>query len=179
MDRQWLEEQLRELPLVQYEFFPTDTLVFSPKVRHICRQECAQYNKTLACPPAVGEVEACKARCLSYPNALLLVSMAEVEDAADMEKTLPTRLAHEDLTHQVLNLVRQDGTEAMGLSTESCAVCAQCAWPDGPCRHPEKMLPCVESHGILVTELAERFGIDFLAAPNLVTWFSLILYREA
>ena len=178
MDRQWLEEQLRELPLVQYEFFPTDTLVFSPKVRHICRQECAQYNRSWACPPAVGEVEDCETRCRSYPNALLLVSMAEVEDAADLSTTLPPRLAHETLTHQVLDLVRRDGTAAIGLSTESCAICETCAWPEGPCRHPEKMLPCVESQGILVTELAERFGIDFLAAPNLVTWFSLVLYRN-
>ena len=40
------------------------------------------------------------------------------------------------------------------------------------------MLPCVESHGILVTALAERYGIDFLAGGNLVTWYSLLLYRE-
>lgn len=179
MDRQWLEEQLRELPLVQYEFFPTDTLVFSPKVRHICSQECPQYNKTWACPPAVGAVEECRSRCLAYPQALLLVTMAEVEDAASLTQTLPTRLAHEEVTHRVLDLVRRDGTEAMVLSTESCVICNQCAWPKGPCRHPDRMLPCVESHGILVTELAERFGLDFLAAPNLVTWFSLVLYREA
>ena len=30
---------------------------------------------------------------------------------------------------------------------------------------------------ILVTDLAERHGIDFLTGTNLVTWFSLILYE--
>ena len=39
------------------------------------------------------------------------------------------------------------------------------------------MFPCVESQGILVTDLAEKFHIDFQAGGNLVTWFSLILYR--
>ena len=151
MDRQWLEGELQQLPLVLYEFFPTDTLVFSDKVRQICRQECPMYNTSWACPPAVGEVEACP---------------------------LPTRMPHEALTHQVLDLVRRDGTQAMALSTESCAICPRCAWPGGPCRHPDRMFPCVESHGILVTELAERFGMDFLAASNVVTWFSLILYRQ-
>ena len=178
MDRQWLEGELRQLPLVLYEFFPTDTLVFSDKVRQICRQECPMYNTSWACPPAVGEVEACRRRCLSYPSALLLVTMAQVDDAADMSQTLPTRMPHEALTHQVLDLVRRDGTQAMALSTESCAICPRCAWPGGPCRHPDRMFPCVESHGILVTELAERFGMDFLAASNVVTWFSLILYRQ-
>jgi hypothetical protein len=39
------------------------------------------------------------------------------------------------------------------------------------------MFPCVESHGILVTDLAEKHGIEFLAQGNIVTWFSLILYK--
>ena len=60
---------------------------------------------------------------------------------------------------------------------EACAHCESCAYPDAPCRHPDRMFPCVESHGILVTDLAERHGIDFLVGSNLVTWFSLILYR--
>ena len=74
-------------------------------------------------------------------------------------------------------LQRAQGAETYVLSTESCAICAECAYPDGPCRCPEKMFPCVESHGILITETAERYGISFQAGGNVVTWFSLILYR--
>ena len=40
------------------------------------------------------------------------------------------------------------------------------------------MFPSVEGFGILVTGLAEQCGITFLNGNNLVTWFSLILYRE-
>ena len=65
MDRALLERQLRELPIVQYEFFPTEQLVFSDKVRYICETECPQYNTTWACPPAVGSVAACREGCLS------------------------------------------------------------------------------------------------------------------
>ena len=179
MDRPLLEERLASLPLVQYEFFPTAQLPFSPKVRQICAQECPRYNRTWSCPPAVGTVEACRQRCLSYPEALLLVTMAEVEDAADMAQTLPTRLAHEQITRQVRGWLEEEGYAALALSAESCALCPTCTWPDAPCRRPREMLPCVESHAILVTELAERFGIDFLAGSRLVTWFSLILYRDA
>ena len=39
------------------------------------------------------------------------------------------------------------------------------------------MFPCVESHGILIIDTAEKYGIDFQAGGNIVTWFSLILYR--
>ena len=48
----------------------------------------------------------------------------------------------------------------------------------GPCRHPDRMFPCVESHGLIVTALAERHGIEFQYGGNVVTWFSLLLYRE-
>ena len=35
----------------------------------------------------------------------------------------------------------------------------------------------VSKHGILITDAAEKFGIAFQAGGNIVTWFSLILYR--
>ena len=178
MDRTALERQLAELPLLQYEFFPTEELVFSPRVRHICETECPMYNRTWACPPAVGTVEECRRRVLAYPRGLMITSAAEVADAANMEETLATRGEHEALARQVRDLMTAQGLEVYVLSTEACALCPRCAWPEGPCRHPDKMFPCVESHGILVTDLAERYGIEFLAGGNLVTWYSLLLYRE-
>ena len=81
------------------------------------------------------------------------------------------------MTRQVNSLIRRQGVETYVLSTESCAVCETCAYPQEPCRHPERMFPCVESHGILITETAERYGIEFQAGGNIVTWFSLILYQ--
>lgn len=43
---------------------------------------------------------------------------------------------------------------------------------------PGKMFPCVESYGILVTALADRLDMNFFNG-NLVTWYSLIFYRES
>ena len=176
MDRALLEQQMSELPIVQYEFFETGELVFSDRVRYVCETECPQYGKSWACPPGVGTVEACRARCLSYPHALLLVTMAEVEDISDIAETLSTRAPHEEITHQVDDLFRAQGLETYVLSTESCAVCGKCAYPDAPCRHPDRMYPCVESHG-LILETGERYGLEFQYGGNVVTWYSLILYR--
>lgn len=177
MDRELLEQKLCELPIVQYEFFKTEELVFTERVRYVCETECPQYGKSWACPPGVGTVEECKARCVSYPNGLLITTMTEVRDIADIDETLATRPGHEEITRLANALVREQGVETYVLSTESCAVCEKCSYPDAPCRHKEKMYPCVESHGILVTELAESYGIEFQAGANVVTWFSLILYR--
>lgn len=177
MDQEALARELRELPIVQYEFFETAELTFSPRVRMVCETDCPRYGTSWACPPAVGTVEECRQRCLGYPHALLLTTMNEVEDIGDLEGTLETRSGHEEVTRRVNALLRAQGAETWPLSTESCALCRQCAYPGGPCRRPEDMFPCVESHGILVIDLAERFGIEFQAGGNIVTWFSLILYR--
>ena len=40
------------------------------------------------------------------------------------------------------------------------------------------MMPCVESHGIIVTALAEKYGVEYAFGSQIVTWFSLLLFRE-
>ena len=176
MNREWLEERLAELPLLQYEFFAPQELEFSERIRYVCENECPMYGKSWACPPAVGSVEECKARCLSFGNALLISTITEVSDIANIEETLATRGPHEEITREVHALVKEQAENSMVLSTEACAHCEQCSYPCAPCRFPNRMYPCVESHGIVVTSLAEKYGIDFLAGGNIVTWFSLIFF---
>ena len=73
--------------------------------------------------------------------------------------------------------LREQGIDPYVLSTESCAECDRCAWLDGePCRFPDRMHPCVESHGINVLPLIEELGLCFQYGENVVTWFSLLLY---
>lgn len=177
MDLERLEAQLSELPIVQYEFIKTEELTFTPRVRSVCETDCPRYGSSWACPPAVGTVEECRARCLSYPQGLLLTTMTEVEDIADIEATLATRQDHEEITRQVNLMLQAQGLETYPLSTESCAICEKCAYPDGACRFPDRMFPCIESQGILIIDTAEKYGIAFQAGGNIVTWFSLILYR--
>ena len=84
MDREKLERQLAELPIVQYIFFETEELVFTERVRMVCQSDCPQYGRSWACPPAVGTVAECRERCLGYPHALLITTMTEVEDIAEI-----------------------------------------------------------------------------------------------
>jgi len=177
MDRELLAAQLAQLPVCQYEFIRSEELTFSDRIRTVCETECPMYNKTWACPPAVGSVAECRERCLSYPEALLITTVTEVRDIADMIGTLATRGPHEEVARQAQALLEAQGLETYVLSTEACALCAQCAWPGAPCRHPGRMFPCIESHGVVVTDIAEKYGIDFMAG-NLVVWFSILFYRE-
>ena len=177
MDMERLESQLAELPLYGYFFIDPKMLEFSERIRWICKNECPMYNKTWACPPAVGAVAECKAKCMSYENCLMIATITEVEDIADMEETLSTRPEHEMVTNQVRDIMAEQGINAYVLSTEACTLCPRCAWLDGePCRMPEKMHPCVESHGINLIPMLEENGIEFQYGANVVTWVSLLFY---
>ena len=176
LNKTLLEDRLAELPLFQYEFISSKELVFSERVRMICEHECPRYNTTWACPPAVGSVEECKEKCLSYPEFLMLSTVSEVNDISNMQETLETRKQHEQLTYDVAKMLKDQDCEIMVLSTESCEQCERCAYPDAPCKKPERMFPCVESHGILVTDICEKHGIEFYNG-NVVMWFSLIFIR--
>ena len=174
-----LEQQLAELPLYTYFYIAPQSLEFSERIRHICKSECPMYDKTWACPPAVGEVAQCQEKCLSYQNCLVIGTIVEVADATDIEKTLLTRSDHEKLTNQVRDLMREQGVQPYILSTEACAICERCAWLDGlPCRMPGKMHPCVESHGINLIPTLEENGLDFIYGTNIVTWYSLLFFND-
>ena len=172
-----LEERLSQLPLYIYHFFDPRELEFSSRIRWICENECPMYGKSWACPPGVGSVDSCRCKCLSYQNCLMVSTIAEVSDIANIEESLATRPDHEAITNQVAELFREQGVEPYILSTEACAVCDRCAILDGqPCRMPEKMHPCVESHGINVIPVLEQCGIEFQYGENVVTWVSLLFY---
>ncbi len=179
MNQQWLEAQLAELPLYVYAWVDPKGLDFSDRVRWICEHECTMYGKSWACPPGVGTVAECKAKCLSYPKCLMISTITEVADIADLQGTLATRADHEALTDQVAALMRSQGVEPYVLSTEACAVCPSCAILEGkPCRFPEKMHPCVESQGINIIPTLEENGLEFQYGENVVTWVSLLLYQD-
>ena len=136
------------------------------------------YGKTWACPPAVGEVDACQAKCSAYTNCLLIGTITEVADIANIEETLATRAPHEEITNTVVGFFREQGVAPYVLSTEACAACARCAYLDGqPCRHPGRMHPCIESHGINVIPVLEDCGLEFQYGENMVTWYSLFFYN--
>ena len=177
MDKKKLEQALSELPLYVYEFITPEDLEFSDRIRWICQHECPMYGKSWACPPGVGSVEECRNKCFSYKECLMIATITEVSDISDIHETLATRPAHEKITNQVRDLMREQGVQPYILSTEACAECSRCAILDGlPCRLPGRMHPCVESHGINVLGLLESRGLAFQYGENVVTWFSLLFF---
>lgn len=169
-----LDQFIADYPVYEYRIISTENLQFEPRVRMVCEQECPRYGSTWACPPAVGELEECSSRCKEYPEALFFSTVAEVSDVMNLEETLSTRHAHEEITNQIGEFLKKQGYDIFILSTESCDICSKCTYPDAPCRHPEKMHPCVESYGIVVSEIVEKQQMEYQLGGNTILWFSMI-----
>ena len=155
-----IEEFICQYPVYQYAFFSPEDIEFSERVRWICQNECERYDTTWACPPAVGTVEECREKCLTYKECFLFSTIASVSDVINLEETLATRGEHEEITASIEKFIRSQGTECIAL-----------------CRFPENMHPCLESHGIIVSELADRYSMDFTLSPTEILWFSLIFMK--
>ena len=172
-----IEKELAEFPLFGYGYLPVSEVTFSDRVRYICETECPQYGRSWSCPPAVGTVEECRARVNRYEEAFVFASLSEVESMDNLNLMLESRKGHEEITRQITKLFREAGCEMLTLSTESCIQCKQCTYPDAPCRRPEVQYPCVESYGIMVTELSEQIGIPYMQEYGVLTWYSVIVLR--
>lgn len=177
LDTGRLDAFISQFPVYEYRILDTSEIHTEERVRTICMQECERYGSTWACPPAVGTLSECEERIQRYGHALFFSSVAEVSDIMDMEEMLKTRRAHEKLTTDVGRFLEQEGFGIYILSTESCDICPECTYPQKkPCRHPEYMHPCLESHGVVVQEIVERLQMEYSLGGNTILWFSMICY---
>ena len=155
---------------------PMGDLVYAEESRAYCAaNKCRSYGATWACPPAVGTLEACRARCLEYRRFLLLARAYPLEDSWDFEAM---GAAHRDFQTQLDALddaLRASGEDSfLLLGNEGCVRCGVCTWPDAPCRFPQRLHPSLEGFGFLVSELAAAAGLAY-RAKNGVAYFGAIL----
>lgn len=173
MREKQIEEILKDYPIYQYGFLNTDEIELKDEVRTICEQECERYGTSWSCPPAVGTVAECRDRCRRFDRAVLFSTVAEVTDSSNMDEMLKSHKEHERIVHEVKAILAEN-EEVLALSSDSCTLCTSCTYPENECKFPDKMLPCIESYGILVTSAAEKLEMDFYFDEHNILWFALI-----
>lgn len=165
--------------ITRYGVVSTGQIVFSDEVRRICETNtCRLYNTSWACPPAVGTVEQCRQRCLSYQNALVFCAVYPLQDSFDYEGMVRGHDEFKELCDRLYPLVRAGFARFLMLSNEGCGRCRACTWPDAPCRLPEKLFPSLEGYGIQVKLLADSAGVPYCGGADTVTYFGMVLFDE-
>lgn len=176
-----LERLAAQAGFARFQVIPSHRVSFSQEVRRLCEQNaCGQYGKSWACPPGVGTVEECKARCLAFTHVLVFSNFYPLEDSFDYEGMQRGHREFAKACREFSRLLPRGMREhSVLLSNEGCAHCAQCTYPDAPCRFPQELSPSVESYGIWVNLLAKEAGIPYHNGKDTVTYFGGIFFTPA
>ena len=117
---------------------------------------------------------------------VVMVMHALTEGNACTTPVCPVALGIDNVIITMAQVVRQARLGLKGildgiiLSTESCDICETCSYLSGePCRYPDRMHPCLESHGVVASEIVEKHQMEYNLGGNTILWFSLILYRPS
>lgn len=152
-------------------------LKYYPEIRRICEgNSCGNYGTSWACPPAVGSITECRERVERYDKMLLFSRKYELEDSFDfqgMSEGLRDFKRVVDIFSRKLEAVLPD---YLLLSNEGCGRCAECTYPDAPCRFPRLLHHSLEGYGFIVHELACDAGIHYNNGPDTVTFFGALLF---
>ncbi|HWR07084.1 DUF2284 domain-containing protein [Sporomusa sp.] len=172
-------QEKENLGIHEYAFIQSDQVIFSDEVRQLCEQNvCRMYGTSWACPPAVGSIEACRAKCAQFENAFIFTTLAKLTPRyfPDMNEWREARIIHEAITEKAASIFRSEFSTILTLSAEGCLICKSCTYPEKACRFPERMFPATEGFGILVVEQAKECGIKYNNGPHTISYFSMIFF---
>ena len=154
-----------------------DASALEPKqeVRSYCVQDkCNRYNASWSCPPACGSLEEMKDRMSRYSTGILLMTVIETGGHYD-----PGTIRHgADHKERFDALVRQTRTlfpDCLPMGAGSCTRCAECTYPDAPCRFPDELYYSMEASGLMVKDVCDLSGMPYYWGPDRVCFFSCIL----
>ena len=174
----YIEEIAAECGFTECGYIPIAHLNYSSEVRKICEgNSCRSYGTSWACPPAVGTLEECRERVEQYDTMLLFTKKYELEGSFDFEgmgEALHDFKKAVDRFHRRLDPVLPS---FLLLSNEGCGRCAECTYPDEPCRFPDLLHHSLEGYGFVVNELAKAANVRYNNGPNTVTFFGALLFN--
>lgn len=174
-----LFQDIESLPIHEHAFMRSVDVIFSDEVRSLCEKNgCGLFSTSWACPPAVGSVADCQKRCLEYTYAFMFTTVNDLKGQYDMEGWNHARKKHEKVTDAVVSVFRRYDKSLLALSTEGCALCKKCTYPNATCKYPDRMYPATEGYGILVLEQARKNNVKYNNGANTVTYFSMLFFNS-
>lgn len=152
------------------------TIRLLPEVRKMCADNtCGMYGRCWSCPPGCGSLEECENRVRKYKKGILVQTVGELEDSMDIEAMMDTEAAHKEHFMAAREELQKLYPDMLALGAGACTVCKNCAYPDEPCRFPEKAISSMESYGILVNQVCTDNQIKYYYGPGTIAYTSCFL----
>ena len=152
------------------------TIELRQDVRDACAvNTCGKYDTNWACPPGCGSLDECRENVSKYTWGIVLQTCGQLEDSLDFEAIMETAAEHDKNFLALLEPMREAFPGMLALGAGTCSICAKCAYPDKPCRFPDKKVSSVEAYGMAVNEFATKNGLKYNYGPNTMTYTSCCL----
>jgi predicted metal-binding protein len=159
----------------QQGVIPVPAIVFSDEFAKSCRV-CVNYNTRWNCPPAIDPPGVQQKKIKSWQWAFVFSTKHDLTGPFDFEGMFFKALgAHRNLT---IEMHEKFGKINPVFGAGSCYLCKQCAWPNEPCRFPEKCVSSIEAAGIDVTALSRCANLSYNNGDRTVTYFSMVLFND-
>lgn len=155
------------------------TLQALPEVREMCAvNTCGMYNARWSCPPGCGEIEECAAKMKQYTKGILVQTVGDIEDSLDFEGIMEVKDNHDARYKECVAKLREEIPDLLPLADGACTICAKCAYPDEPCRFPDKCLSSMEAFGLYVADVCKKNGVDYNYGPGKMCYSGCFLYND-
>jgi len=159
--------------------FDSSLLVPEWRVRDLCLEnKCGNYGNNYMCPPHIGALNEVKPKLKKFHQGILFQYSQPVDARNDTRGVTRIKVDFHNKILQLEDCLKKDGIkDAWGLIGSSCALCDVCkARTASPCSYPDKARTSLESLGVNVVALLDRFGLDSAFHPDMITWTGCILY---
>ena len=153
-------------------------LKFLDAVRDMCKADkCRQYNKKWVCPPACGEIADMPDRYHRFQNGVIFQTICRMEDEYDFETVGDVMENHKKAMAKLLETLNELDEEIIPFGSDGCGHCAECTYPDAPCRFPKTAFPSLESCGLLVSDVCKDNDVPYYYGRNTVAFTGAFLFN--
>ena len=168
----------KDCNLTHYAALDISTLEFRQDVRDMCGpQYCRNYDKSWSCPPNCPPLDELHERAQTYSGGMIVQTVGELESSLDWEGIMKLEKNHKINFRKFTDELRNMFTNIMPMSAGTCTLCDKCAYPEEPCRFPEKMSPSMEACGIYVSNLCKTNGLEYNYGTGKMAFTSCVLFN--
>lgn len=151
-------------------------LQFLTEVRDMCAADkCHNYNRSWACPPAAPTLDEMRDKVKQYTGGLLVQTVGHLEDSLDFDEMMAAAKRHGENFTKLWDALTPEYPNLYPMGAGGCAKCQPCAYPDAPCRFPDKLAYSMEACGLFVSRVCTENGMKYNHGKDTICYTSCFL----
>jgi len=141
------------------------------EVREMCSADrCNMYNRCWSCPPACAPLAENQAILATYRTGLIVQTTGQLEDPYDWDAMVALGDAQAHRLRRFRRVLQPDYRRLLTLGNGACTICAECTYPQAPCRLPDQLILSMEAFGLVVSDVCRANQLGYYYGPGTLTY---------